>query len=149
VTPRPVLDRMLAALHRFAEAVAAALLAVIFVAVIVQIDKRYVFNWPAGWTTELSLVAWLWLVLWGAAFVLKDDEEIRIDLLVILGVFIGGVATWLQQARWAWAARRAEKQNQELRLGFDRVRHDEAAMPPARLSAPYAGGTSQLRSPAE
>ncbi len=73
---------MLAALHRFAEAVAAALLAVIFVAFIVQIVMRYVFNWPVGWTTELSLVAWLWLVLWGAAFVLKDDEEIRIDLLV-------------------------------------------------------------------
>jgi TRAP-type C4-dicarboxylate transport system permease small subunit len=35
-----------------------------------------------GWTTELSLAAWLWLVLWGAAFVLKDDEEIPIDLLV-------------------------------------------------------------------
>lgn len=70
------------ALHRFAEAVAAALLAVIFAAFIVQIVLRYVFNWPVGWTTELSLAAWLWLVLWGAAFVLKDDEEIRIDLLV-------------------------------------------------------------------
>lgn len=68
-------------LHRFAEVVAAALLAVIFVAFIVQIALRYVFNWPVGWTTELSLVAWLWLVLWGAAFVLKDDEEIRIDLV--------------------------------------------------------------------
>lgn len=70
------------ALHRFAEAVAAALLAVIFAAFIVQIVLRYVFNWPVGWTTELSLAAWLWLVLWGASFVLKDDEEIRIDLLV-------------------------------------------------------------------
>ncbi|MGE0333055.1 MAG: TRAP transporter small permease [Ramlibacter sp.] len=58
---------------------AAFLLAVIFIAFIVQIVMRYVFNWPVGWTTELSLAAWLWLVLWGAAFVLKDDEEIRID----------------------------------------------------------------------
>lgn len=68
-------------LHRFAEAVAAALLAVIFVAFIVQIVMRYLFNWPVGWTTELSLAAWLWLVLWGAAFVLKDEDEIRIDFL--------------------------------------------------------------------
>lgn len=66
-------------LHRCAEAVAAALLAVIFVAFMVQIVMRYVFNWPVGWTTELSLAAWLWLVLWGAAFVLRDHEEIRID----------------------------------------------------------------------
>ena len=72
--------RAVAALHRFAEGVAALLLAVIFVAFIVQIVLRYAFNWPVGWTSELSLAAWLWLVLWGAAFVLKDDEEIRIDL---------------------------------------------------------------------
>jgi TRAP-type C4-dicarboxylate transport system permease small subunit len=68
-------------LHRFAEVVAAALLAVIFVAFIVQIALRYLFNWPVGWTTELSLAAWLWLVLWGAAFVLKDEDEIRIDFV--------------------------------------------------------------------
>ena len=74
-------DRVTRPLHRFAEAVAAFLLAVIFVAFIVQIVMRYVFNWPVGWTTELSLAAWLWLVLWGAAFVLRDDEEIRIDTI--------------------------------------------------------------------
>jgi len=73
--------RISQALHRFAEGIAALLLAVIFVAFIVQIVLRYLFNWPVGWTTELSLVAWLWLVLWGAAFVLRDDEEIRIDLI--------------------------------------------------------------------
>ncbi len=68
-------------LQRFAEMVAAALLAVIFVAFIIQIVLRYVFNWPVGWTSEVSVIAWLWLVLWGAAFVLKDHEEIRIDML--------------------------------------------------------------------
>ena len=72
--------RILGKLHRFAEVVAAGLLAVIFVAFIVQITLRYVFNAPVGWTTELSLVCWLWLVLWGASFVLKDEDEIRIDL---------------------------------------------------------------------
>lgn len=76
-----MLRRTLNSLHRFAEAVAAALLAVIFVAFIVQITLRYVFNWPVGWTSEVSLAAWLWLVLWGAAFVLKDEQEIRIDLV--------------------------------------------------------------------
>jgi TRAP-type C4-dicarboxylate transport system permease small subunit len=76
-----MIDHILKPLHRFAEAVAAGLLAIIFVAFLVQIVMRYAFNAPVGWTTELSLAAWLWLVLWGAAFVLKDDEEIRIDLL--------------------------------------------------------------------
>ncbi|HEY0858583.1 MAG TPA: TRAP transporter small permease subunit [Albitalea sp.] len=76
-----MLRRSLPSLHRFAEAVAAALLAVIFVAFIVQITLRYVFSWPVGWTTEVSLAAWLWLVLWGAAFVLRDEEEIRLDIV--------------------------------------------------------------------
>jgi TRAP-type C4-dicarboxylate transport system permease small subunit len=76
-----LLQRLLQRLHRFAEAVAAGLLAVIFIAFIAQIALRYLFNWPVGWTTELSLAAWLWLVLWGAAFVLRDDEEIRIDFV--------------------------------------------------------------------
>lgn len=81
MTRGTLLPRTLASLHRFAQGVAALLLAVIFVAFIVQIALRYLLNWPVGWTTELSLAAWLWLVLWGAAFVLKDEEEIRIDLL--------------------------------------------------------------------
>ena len=73
-------------LVRVAEAVAAGLLAVIFIAFLLQIGLRYLFNWPVGWTAEISLVAWLWLVLWGAAFVLRDHEEIRIDLMeMVLG----------------------------------------------------------------
>lgn len=76
-----MLRSWLGPLHRFAEAVAALLLAVIFVAFIAQIVLRYVFNWPVGWTTELSLAAWLWLVLWGAAFVVREREEIRFDII--------------------------------------------------------------------
>jgi C4-dicarboxylate transporter DctQ subunit len=68
-------------LARAAEAVAAFLLAVIFLAFILQIVLRYAFDLPVGWTAEISLVAWLWLILWGSAFVLRDEEEIRIDLL--------------------------------------------------------------------
>jgi TRAP-type C4-dicarboxylate transport system permease small subunit len=67
--------------HQAAEAVAALLLAVIFVGFIIQIVFRYAFNFPVGWTADLSVAAWLWLVLWGAAFVLKDRDEIRLDLL--------------------------------------------------------------------
>ena len=68
-------------LRRRAEDVAAAMLAVMFAAFLVQIVFRYVFNFPVGWTSELTVVMWLWLVLWGAAFVLKERDEIRFDLL--------------------------------------------------------------------
>jgi TRAP-type C4-dicarboxylate transport system permease small subunit len=68
-------------LRRRAENVAAAMLGVMFVAFIIQIVFRYFFNFPIGWTSELTVILWLWLVLWGAAFVLKESEEIRFDLI--------------------------------------------------------------------
>src|SRR5258705_6973103 len=67
-------------LRRRAENVAALMLAVMFCAFIIQIAFRYLFNFPIGWTSELTVVMWLWLVLWGSAFVLKEKEEIRFDL---------------------------------------------------------------------
>jgi TRAP-type C4-dicarboxylate transport system permease small subunit len=67
--------------RRRAENVLAALLAAMFVAFIVQIFMRYVLNAPVGWTTEVSTLAWLWGILWGAALVLTDEEEIRFDIL--------------------------------------------------------------------
>jgi TRAP-type C4-dicarboxylate transport system permease small subunit len=68
-------------LQRRAENFAAGLLAVMFAAFIIQIVFRYFFNFPIGWTAELSVITWLWLVLWGAAFVVKESEEIRFDLI--------------------------------------------------------------------
>jgi len=68
-------------LRRRAENVAAAMLAVMFAAFIIQIVFRYFFNLPVGWTSELTVVMWLWLVLWGAAFVVREADEIRFDLL--------------------------------------------------------------------
>jgi C4-dicarboxylate transporter DctQ subunit len=77
----PLFGKAGAWLRRRAENVAAGLLAVMFVAFIVQIAFRYLFNFPIGWTSELSVITWLWLVLWGAAFVVKESEEIRFDLV--------------------------------------------------------------------
>ena len=73
--------RLGAWLRRRAENVAAAMLAVMFAAFVVQIVFRYFFNFPVGWASELSVVMWLWLVLWGSSFVLKEKEEIRFDLV--------------------------------------------------------------------
>ena len=71
----------LAWVRRRAEDIAALMLAVMFAAFLIQIVFRYVFNFPVGWTSELTVVMWLWLVLWGAAFVVKESEEVRFDLL--------------------------------------------------------------------
>ena len=69
-------------LRRRAENIAALMLAVMFVAFIVQVVLRYLLNLPGGGASELTIIMWLWLVLWGASFVLTEREEIRFDFLI-------------------------------------------------------------------
>ncbi len=68
-------------MRRRAENIVAGLLGVMFVAFIIQIVFRYFFNFPIGWTSELSVITWLYMVLLGSAFWLKESEEVRFDLL--------------------------------------------------------------------
>ena len=68
-------------MRRRAENVVALLLAIMFVAFILQIVFRYFLNFPIGWTSELSVIAWLYIPLLGSAFWLKESEEVRFDLL--------------------------------------------------------------------
>src|SRR4249920_2354680 len=68
-------------LRRRAENVAVALLSVMFATFIIQIFFRYVLNNPIGWSEEVIITTWLWTVLWGAAFILGEAEEIRFDII--------------------------------------------------------------------
>ncbi len=68
-------------MRRRAENVVAGLLGIMFVCFIVQIVFRYFFNFPIGWTSELSVIAWLYITLLGSAFWLKESDEIRFDLI--------------------------------------------------------------------
>jgi TRAP-type C4-dicarboxylate transport system permease small subunit len=68
-------------LRRRADNLAAAMLAVMFAAFILQIVFRYLLNLPIGWTHEVSVIMWLWLVLFGSAFVIREHEEIRFDII--------------------------------------------------------------------
>ena len=68
-------------MRRRAENVVAGLLGMMFVAFIIQIVFRYFFNFPIGWTSELSVITWLYMVLLGSAFWLKESEEVRFDLI--------------------------------------------------------------------
>lgn len=91
-------------IRRRAENVVAGLLGLMFVAFIVQIVFRYFFNFPIGWSSELSVIAWLYMVLIGAAFWLKESEEIRFDLVAgslgprarrVIGTIVAAVAVVL------------------------------------------------------
>ena len=67
-------------LRHAAEAFCGLLLVLMFLCFMVQIISRYVFNYPFGWTDEASVFFWVWGTLWGAAFVIRERNEIRFDI---------------------------------------------------------------------
>jgi TRAP-type C4-dicarboxylate transport system permease small subunit len=118
--------------RRRAENVLAALLAAMFVAFIIQIVMRYALNAPVGWTTEVSTLAWLWGILWGAALVLTDEEEIRFDLIygsvppglrrvfdVITGSVVVGVFGWSLPAVFDYVTFMKVEKSAYLGIRFD------------------------------
>lgn len=67
-------------LRRRADNISALLLVMMFLSFMTQIISRYIFNNPFGWTDEVSVLCWVWCVLWGAAFVLRERDEVRFDI---------------------------------------------------------------------
>lgn len=64
-----------------AENILALMLAVLFVLFILQIVFRYILNLSSGWAYELSAILWVWIVLFGASFVLRKRDEVRLDII--------------------------------------------------------------------
>jgi C4-dicarboxylate transporter DctQ subunit len=100
----PRLNRIVEWIRLRAENVVSGLLLLMFVAFIIQIVFRYFFNLPVGWTSELSVICWLYMVLLGSAFWLREGEEIRFDLIEgtagprvrrIIGILIAAVTVVL------------------------------------------------------
>ena len=77
----PSLQRVVDVVRARAENVVAGLLGLMFVAFIIQIAFRYFFNFPIGWTSELSVMCWLCMVLVGCGVRGPEREEIRFDLV--------------------------------------------------------------------
>ena len=70
-------------LRHGAEGVAAAMLAALFLTFVLQIVARYVVGQPIGWTLEVCLMLWVWLVFWGNAFVVRERDHVTFDLLYL------------------------------------------------------------------
>lgn len=74
-----------------AENLAAAMLAAMFVTFLLQIGSRYLLHAPIGWTLELCLILWVWIVFFGCAFIVDERDHVTFDLLYI------GVSTRTQR----------------------------------------------------
>lgn len=68
---------------RGTEAIAAAMLAALFLTFVLQIFSRYVLLEPFGWTLELCLTLWVWIVFWGNAFIVRERDHVSFDILYL------------------------------------------------------------------
>jgi len=69
-------------LKRWADRVGAGLFAAMFIALVVQVVRRFVFGAPAAWTEELAAIAFIWVIFWGAAFTLPLGAHAAVDIVV-------------------------------------------------------------------
>lgn len=66
-----------------AEFITATLLAVMFITFLLQIFSRYILLTPFGWTLELCLILWVWIVFLGCAFVVRERDHVTFDILYL------------------------------------------------------------------
>lgn len=66
-------------LTRGTEFIAAAMLAAMFLTFLLQIFSRYVLQTPFGWTLELCLILWVWIVFFGCAFLVREEDHVKFD----------------------------------------------------------------------
>ena len=70
-------------LRFFAELVAALLFTAMFAAFLLQVFTRYVLNNPVSWTNEFVLIAYIWIVFWCSAFLLRERDHITFDMVFV------------------------------------------------------------------
>ncbi len=66
------------------EFIAAGMLAAMFLTFLLQIFSRYVLLTPFGWTLELCLTLWIWLVFFGNAFVVRERDHVTFDIFYLM-----------------------------------------------------------------
>ena len=87
-------------LPRLAEILAGALLAAIFATFLLQIGSRYLPKVisglglsdtlpmlasvePLGWTLELIGILWVWVIFFSCAFVVREHEHVKFDIIYL------------------------------------------------------------------
>lgn len=121
-------------LGRRAEEILALILASLFVTFLIQIVFRYFLNLPLGWTIEYVSIAWLWGILFGYAFVIRDSEIIRLDIIygavpvkvqramdIFTGLTCAAIFLWSLPYVWDYVTFMAIEKTAYMRIRFDYV----------------------------
>ncbi len=68
-------------LSRWADLIGAGVFAVLFLSLVVQVVRRFVFGAPAAWTEELAAIAFVWVIFWGTAFTVPLSAHVAVDFV--------------------------------------------------------------------
>jgi len=94
------MQKALSWITRGAEFIAATMLAAMFVTFLIQIGSRYSSRLapyipiegvsqamtriePLGWTLELCLILWVWIVFFGNAFIVRERDHVTFDIFYL------------------------------------------------------------------
>jgi TRAP-type C4-dicarboxylate transport system permease small subunit len=75
------LTTLLLKLRRGAELLSAALFAAMFIAFVLQVVSRYVFDDPISWTLEVCSITYVWIVFFATGTIVTMRQHITFDML--------------------------------------------------------------------
>jgi TRAP-type C4-dicarboxylate transport system permease small subunit len=64
-----------------ANAIGGGLFLTLFIVFVIQVTARFGFNQPLAWTDEAAVILYIWVILWAAAFVVPEREQVVFDLV--------------------------------------------------------------------
>ena len=106
----------------------------LFVTFLVQIAARLGFNRPLPWTDELAVILYIWAILWAAAFMVPEKEQVVFDLIwnstskatrrwmrIVGNAMIGSLALVAIPASWDYVHFMARESSPVLSISFQWV----------------------------
>lgn len=98
---------VMARLRQVADWIACAIFAAVFVIFNYKIFTRYFEHAEAVWADEVLVILFIWIIFWAQAFIVREHEQIRFDIVTRLlpargqrvaallrNILIGGVFLW-------------------------------------------------------
>ncbi|MDD5008809.1 MAG: TRAP transporter small permease [Syntrophorhabdaceae bacterium] len=77
-----LLERVIDRVTGFAAVIGGVFTGIMTLIVGYAVIARYIFNRPIGWSEEISVYLMVWAVFLGAAYTLKEDAHIGVDILI-------------------------------------------------------------------
>ena len=119
---------------KVADSFGGAIFLCLFVTFLIQIAARFGFNRPLPWTDELAVILYIWAILWAAAFMVPEKEQVVFDqvwnstskatrrwMRIVGNAMIGSLALVAIPASWDYVHFMARESSPVLSISFQWV----------------------------